>query len=293
MTDTRSTDQHTVVLAQGDRLSLLSREGDPDMPVVMIWTAMGVAARKYTRLLDEFAKRGVGTVVADYRGFGASTPRTERGTDVGYHDIATIDFPAVVAEIENVFPGRPIVLLGHSLGGQIGLMYAAARPVELAGIVLIATNTPYYRVYPGTSALAPLLGTSFAAITASLFGYYPGDTLNFLGRQPKPLILDWARLARTNSFDSIGHGTRYSELMRTVDLPVLAASVDGDWMAPPAALDALCAHIPNAELTRKHFDKSMTGGRALGHIAWINHSEQIAEQIADWVRSTIVTPRNR
>lgn len=287
MTEIRSTGQHTVDLPQGDKLALLSREGDSGKPVVMIWTAMGVSARKYTRFMDDLARYGLGSVTVDYRGYGASTPRTTRGTDVGYHDIASIDFPAVVAEVEALFEGRSIVLLGHSLGGQIGIMYAAIAPEKLAGIAFIASNSPYHRVYPGRASLGPLLGTSFAAIVARLFGYYPGDTLNFLGRQPKPLILDWARLARTNSFDSIGRGTLYSELMRQVELPVLAASVEGDWMAPPAAVDALCSHIPNAALTRTHFGSSMTGGRPAGHIAWINHGDKIAEQIALWVETSI------
>lgn len=293
MTETQSTVEHTVVLPHGDKLALLAHDGAADKPIVMIWPAMGVASRKYKRFMNELAQLGMSSVSVDYRGFGASTPRTERGSAVGYHEIATVDFPAVVAEVQGLFPGRPIVLLGHSLGGQIGVMYAATYPTRLAGIVLIATNTPYHRVYPGRTALAPLLGTSFAAVMARMFGYYPGDTLNFLGRQPKPLILDWARLARTNSFDSIGHGTSYSELMRQVGVPVLAASIDGDWMAPPEALDALCAHIPNVGLTRKHFDKSMTDGKAAGHIAWINHGEKIAEEIADWTRINISISRNQ
>ncbi|MGB7236398.1 MAG: alpha/beta fold hydrolase [Rhodococcus sp. (in: high G+C Gram-positive bacteria)] len=287
MTEFRTAGQHTVELPHGDTLALLSRDGDVGKPVVMIWTAMGVAARKYARFMDDLARHGLGSVTVDYRGYGASTPPTTRGTDVGYHDIASVDFPAVVTEVEALFEGRPIVLLGHSLDGQIGIMYAATAPEKLAGIAFIASNSPYHRVYPGRTALGPLIGTSFAAIVARLFGYYPGDTLNFLGRQPKPLILDWARLARTNSFDSIGRGTTYSELMREVELPVLAASVEGDWMAPPAAVDALCSHIPNAELTRTHFDKSMTGDRPAGHIAWINHGDKIAEHIALWVETNI------
>ncbi|MFT4086708.1 MAG: hypothetical protein QM658_06060 [Gordonia sp. (in: high G+C Gram-positive bacteria)] len=163
-------------------------------------------------------------------------------------------------------------------------MYAASAPGELAGIAFVAANTPDFRVYPGITKLAPMIAPTVAAGIAAMVGYYPGDTLRFLGRQPRALIQDWARLARTGSFDAIGHGADYSDEMRSVDLPVLAVSVEGDRMAPPSAVEALVGHLPNARVTRWHCGADDSDGRVVGHIGWIFHGRRIAEVVGDWLR---------
>lgn len=274
--------EHRIGLPTGDELSMLVQPGPPDSPVVMIWPALGMAARKYRGFLAELVAAGLTAVAVDHRGFGASTPRTGRGSTVSYADIVGTDFPAVVAELEGLFPGRPLVLLGHSIGGQTGIMYAAAAGEKLAGSVFIGVTTPWIRVYPGWLKLVPALGTHAAAGLASLIGYYPGDRLRFLGRQSKPLMHDWARFARTGNFDAVG-GVGHTERIRRLDTDLLVIDVEGDWMAPPAAVDDFCTRMPNARITRWWAGADATGGRVVGHIDWINDGAVIARRIADWV----------
>ncbi len=279
--------QYAVSVEDGVDLGVYGSRDTGDGPILMIWPAMGVQARKYQSLQGEFLGRGITSVAVDFRGFGASRPRTDRANKVGYHETATVDFPAVVADIESRFPGRSIVLLGHSLGAQTGIMYAANAPQKLAGIAFVAANSPYFRVYPGLTALGPLVGTTMASAIAKVVGYFPGDRLRFLGRQPKHLINDWARLARTGDFNSLSAGTAYSELMRQLDLPVIGITIAGDWMAPPPALDALLAHIPAANVTRWHCDEAATGGRPAGHTSWIYRGAEVAERVVDWINLAV------
>lgn len=278
-----------IKLPTGDQLTALTTTGKPDAPLVIVLPAMGVSAQKYRHSLGELTARGLSAAAVDYRGFGASTPRTTRGSTLSYHDVAVVDIPAIVADLRARFPARPVILLGHSLGSQTGLMYAATAPDALDGIALVGAGLPHYRVYPGLSALGPLIAPSACAAIAHLVGYYPGDTLNFLGRQPRPLIKDWARLSRTGEFDAIGRGTNYRTLMQEIHLPILAVTVEGDTMTPPQSLDALLEYVPHADVTRWHCDAAQTNGAAAGHISWIRHGGAIAEQLSHWAAKTVTS----
>lgn len=284
--------EHRIALPTGDELALQVHPGPPGSPVVMIWPALGMAARKYRGFLADLVATGLTAVAVDYRGYGASTPRNGPGATVSYADIAGTDFPTVVAELESLFPGRPLILLGHSIGGQTGIMYAASAPEKLAGAVFIGVSTPWIRAYPGLLKLVPALGTNLAALLASIVGYFPGDRLRFLGRQSKPLMHDWARLARTGNFDKIGRGVGYTELIERFDSDVLVVDVEGDWMAPPAAVDDFCRRLGKARIDRWHAGPEATGGRVVGHINWIDDGAVIAERIADWVARITDWERN-
>ena len=78
---------------------------------------------------------------ADLRGQGDSPYRARDGHDFGYREIVEDDLPALVDQLGARHPGRPLVLLGHSLGGQLAAMAAHQFAERLAGIALIAAGT--------------------------------------------------------------------------------------------------------------------------------------------------------
>jgi predicted alpha/beta hydrolase len=58
--------------------------------------------------------------------------------------------PAVLDWLEARFPGRPLLLLGHSVGAQqVGLMPNVRK---LAGLVAVATSVGYWRYMPWATA---------------------------------------------------------------------------------------------------------------------------------------------
>ena len=99
---------------------------------------MGVKASYYEPLALAFQAGGTSAVTADLRGHGRSAIRAGRRTsngfgDFGYREILDEDLPAFTAAVHERFPGRPIVLLGHSLGGQLACLWASTRPAGVAG----------------------------------------------------------------------------------------------------------------------------------------------------------------
>ncbi len=100
-------------------------------PLVMVHGWMDVAA-SYQFTVDALSPGffdGRLVIAPDWRGFGEST-----GAPVDHYM-----FPDYLGDLEwlldHYAPGRPVDLIGHSMGGNIVMMYAGARPERIRRLV--------------------------------------------------------------------------------------------------------------------------------------------------------------
>ncbi|AJE85006.1 MULTISPECIES: alpha/beta fold hydrolase [Streptomyces] len=258
-------------------------EGTPKA-VIVLNPAMGVPATYYARFSAQLAGHGIAVVAAELRGQGASRPRSGRRTRHGYQQLIAHDVPETVAAVRAHFgPELPLYLLGHSLGGQISMLYATREHARthVDGLVLVASGTAHFRAYPGLRRAGVLLFSQSAATLASVWGYWPGHRLGFGGRQPAMLMRDWARLARTGRFSPADADVDYEALLRETRLPVLAVSVAGDTQySPRSAVDGLVRKLPPGVATRMHWRPS--DGSRPGHLRWPRSADELATRIAEW-----------
>lgn len=88
---------------------------------------------------EAFARRlndaGVAVYAFDLRGHGRSAGRR---VAVGTFDDYVDDLAAFVARVREREPGRPIFLLGHSMGGAIAARYTVDHMPRLGGLILSA-----------------------------------------------------------------------------------------------------------------------------------------------------------
>ncbi|MGQ4617609.1 alpha/beta fold hydrolase [Nocardia sp. R7R-8] len=252
---------------------------DAPRPVLVIVPGLGVPGGYYELFASGLAARGFDVAVGELRGNGDSRPKPSSASTFGYHELVSVDFPAIFEVVREQFPDSTPYLLGHSMGGQLGVMYAARVRGRLGGLILVASGTPYYRGYRGLSGPGMLVGTAAISLTANLAGFWPGDRVSMgFGRQSKVLISDWARLARTGRFVPVGADIDYEERIARLKLPVLSITMTGDDLTPPSSAEHLLEKLPNAEVTRWRQPEP------LGHNGWIRQYTSTVDQIEKWLR---------
>jgi predicted alpha/beta hydrolase len=131
---------------RGFTLYSVSPPGAPGTDTLVIFPAMGVEARYYRGFAAELAAAGFNLLLADLRGNGTWKLRPSRGDDFGYREMITYDWPAVLDTASSLFPGTKITLMGHSLGGQLSLLYMALAEKKVTDrAILISAPSVYYR----------------------------------------------------------------------------------------------------------------------------------------------------
>ena len=87
--------------------------------MVIIASATGVVKEFYGHFANYLYENGVSVVTFDYGGIGKSKPISLREFRTSARHWATNDLESVILHVKEEYPDYPLVLLGHSLGGQL------------------------------------------------------------------------------------------------------------------------------------------------------------------------------
>ena len=91
------------------------RDGGPGL--VIINAATSVRCRYYSRFAEYLHGHGFDVLTYDYRGIGESRPASMRGFQASWMDWGQKDFEAVLTYARREFPGQPVDVAAHSIGG--------------------------------------------------------------------------------------------------------------------------------------------------------------------------------
>ena len=254
----------------------------------MYWLpAMGVPARHYLPLAEALAARGIAVVVHEWRGIGSSNRRAGRRCNWGYRELLEDDMPAALSVLRTRWPQAACWLGGHSLGGQLSSLYASLHPLEFAGLVLVASGSPYWRRYRH----GWLLSAAFAGapLLAGLLGYLPGRRIGFGGNEARGVIADWARSGRSGRYAAVGMPQDLERELASLQLPLLALRLADDWLGPASSLDWLLGKMPQALRTSDVITAHDLGGHPADHFGWMKTPAPIAERIAAWIGASGAT----
>lgn len=128
--------------------------------IVLVSHGLGEHSGRYAELAATLTADGWAVYAPDHAGHGLSEGRRVDGGPANW----VPDLDLVRRHAAARHPDRPVVLLGHSMGGLIALRYAAAHQAALAGLVLSAPALSKQAV-PGR--LVPVL-TALARVAPTL-----------------------------------------------------------------------------------------------------------------------------
>lgn len=251
-------------------------------PVLIFWPAMGVESSYYSGLARAFSTRGIRFVCADLRGHGSSSMRPGRRTDFDFDTLVQADFGPALEALEVRYPGAPIFMGGHSLGGQLSVLFAAAHPGRVAGVVTVAACSVYWKTF-GERPLRLLLGSQTLRLIAQAVGHLPGARLGFGGREARGVIRDWAHQARTGRYAPRGAITNYEAALKCSTTPALLISLEGDDWGPASAVDHLARKLPSAKATRVHVTDPALSATRKPHFHWVGAHDGVLDTIAEWL----------
>ncbi|MGD0526383.1 MAG: alpha/beta fold hydrolase [Polyangiaceae bacterium] len=218
---------------------------------------------------NHLASAGFDVFNLDLRGHGRS--RHFGGVrSHGVEDYVREDLPAAVAEVRALSGGRPVWVVGHSLGGLVG--YASAPHLQGAVAGIASIGSPYHftrgsltlgalTVLFRAMALAPIPNAALplapVGLTMRLLrrfaesplyplplrGWHAGSLEPHVLAQHLSMAFDRAAIAEmSDMFDWAvqrrfgGRDYDYVERFEAMDLPLLVIAGGNDDLAPPASV---------------------------------------------------------
>jgi len=273
--------------------------GKAGRPVVIVNAATSVRCRYYGRFAAWLHRHGFDVLTYDYRGIGESRPASLRGFEAGWIDWGRLDFEAMLRHALAHFPGQPIHVVAHSVGGfVVGLAPSSDR---IERIFTMGAQFAYWRDYDRRRLPAMLLKwhVVMPALTRVL-GYFPGKRLDWLEDTPRGVVRDWT--ARQPRFeDTWRHGSlaldeaerrALVDRFAAVRASTLALSVSDDEFGTVAAIERLLAYYRGSARTHLHLAPGDIGLRAIGHFAFFHSrfEHTLWKLPLDWLRHGRLPP---
>lgn len=248
----------------------------------LLWLpALGVAARHYLPLAQVLAAAGIAVHLHEWRGNGSSSLRPSRTQDWGYRQILVHDLAAseaAIVEAADTGPATPLIIGGHSLGGQLACLHAGRSAQPFQHLWLVATGTPDWRSFPRPRAWLLPLAYHFLDGVARLHGTLPGRRLGFGGTEARGLIHDWTRVGLRGRYAAMGMQDDLEGVLARVRAQASAVLLQQDWLAPPGSLHGLLAKMPGVRADVRVLDASTLGTPA-DHFAWMRRPDAVAASL--------------
>lgn len=115
-----------------------TKVGDENTVLVFLHEALG-SIQQWKSFPQEVCNAlQLNGIVYEREGHGNSSPLTKQRDERYLHDYALCELPALLEKI--LAPEKEVVLVGHSDGGTIALLYAANFPKKVKGIISMAAH---------------------------------------------------------------------------------------------------------------------------------------------------------
>lgn len=252
-------------------------------PILLIHPAFGVKATYYAKFAQHFSEKGIHVVTADLRGHGLSSVRPDAQNNYGFLEMIN-DLKAISDYLKKVFLNQKIYILGHSLGGQTASLAVAKYPDSFAGLAIIGSPNVHYKGWSGFHYYRRKIGLNLLPMIGQIVSILPKFKIGGYYTTKKQMQ-EWGYTGKTGNYKVIGDTFDYEKTMAKVTIPVLAIDIEGDQMAPQAAIKNLYTKFRStSSLTTFTLKKADTDAK-LSHINWPRTATDfMVKVVADWMK---------
>lgn len=266
---------------------------NPHEKVVLINSATGVKQTYYADFAEYLVTQGFNVYTFDYRGIGASRPKDIRYLFNDMKDWSK-DVDAMIGHITRIHAQARLVVIGHSVGGQLIGMSRLSKSAD--AFVMIGAQTPYWRNFEGFWLRAKLLLFWYVMIPwlTKITGYFPASKLGLFEDLPEDVALQWARWAKTPHyvFDE------YPELrssFESLDQQTLTISFSDDTIAPYKAVKDLQGFYPRLKKEHWHLRPEDLLQKKVGHFGFFRKkmAPTLWQDTTTWIQNILSVKKNK
>ncbi len=233
--------------------------------IMIIVSAAGVLQSFYKKIAEFFQKNSISTITFDYAGIGKSLHGSIKNENSNLANWGNRDLEAVIKYTIETFPNHKIILLGHSIGGQlIGLTPSSYMADK---IILVAAQSGYWRFWKGVYKIKMWVNWYLLvpALT-KVFGYLPSKKLSRMENLPKNVAEEWAKWCRSS--DYLFASCSYNNLhFDGIKCKLTSISIDDDSFAPKKSVEWLTAKFQNASIKSLHLFPENFRALKIGHFS--------------------------
>jgi alpha-beta hydrolase superfamily lysophospholipase len=244
---------------------------------IVLVHGLGEHSSRYVHVSKFFNQAGYAVFAFDLRGHG----RSEGIRGHFSYDQGIADIDRFLDEAARRFPGKPIFLYGHSLGGAIALYYGFIRQPKKVGIISTAPGlTPAKPVSAQKKLLAKAMVKIFPAMTMN-------NDLDRSGLSHVPSVIE-----KYNA-DPLVH----SRISAQLGLDLLTK---GEWMLEQTSFSAPL-HLLHSKADRltKHSSSSLMVSHLTGNVTFREYEglyhelhneyewDQVLGEILNWMESNL------
>ena len=284
----------TITIQTPDQVSLTARRYAPAgaaRAVVLIPAAMGVRQQFYAAFAGFLAEHGMAVLTFDYRGMGESLPTEFAGSLRGFQADLNVwaerDYDTALQAARQWQPGLPLLVIGHSLGGQLAGLTPSNHLID--GMLTVGCGTGYWRYNaPQLRRYVWLLWYVLAPLYTAVCGYFPGKKMRKVGNLPKGVIRQWTRWCKHRHYFVDESGAPMQTYHHQFRSPILCMSFTDDEMMGRRNIDSLHDHFSAAQIERLYIKPSDVNARRIGHFGFFRPEfrHSLWQQALQWLAAT-------
>ncbi len=251
--------------------------------VLIVLPAMGAHSKPYRFMASSLSKSGHIVLTVDPRGHGKSLPHPKRGIDYGFDDFLRQDIPAVQEYVNKTYPGLPVFLVGHSLGGHLSAAYIAENPGKIAGLITLTSSYLHFKIlgYP------TLLFYSAFVVLAKIMGYLPGQYIGWGSPIARQQVLDWAGFGFSGKFRGTD-GRLIEPKIEKIETPSLCVGfTDDKTLAPAKSIQRFAKMLPADKTSVWLLSPEELNTHALSHFDHLRNGAKLWAKLDQWITEKI------
>lgn len=259
----------SLLTKDGYHLSAHLFESPSPRALVQINPATATPQTFYFKLAEFISAAGFTVIVCDYRGIGKSKSKPLRHETYTFSDYHK-DMDAMTSYLITHYSNLPILVIGHSVGGQLLGLQEHWRNIKAA--VMISSSTGSRFSQPFSFKLQSLFFFSFfSPISIAFTGYVAAKRFGIMEDLPRNVVKQWGKWCATPTYWTDEVLKDFGDhAFNRLNIPILNYRISDDPIATEQNVEQLLSFYTSAKKEIKLINPQDIGVKSIGHFGFFS-----------------------